>query len=408
MYATQIGLVVGLATVYCFAGWPKFKSRDRRVCCLLVAILLISLVSARLASQSVPALAGVIDLTGASLAFVAMLDRRVKLRTVMLAFIFGLIIPVVVGLAQVVFGESGASSLLGLATRDADTLGDTVIMLADGTRVLRAYGTFPHPNIFGGYLAIGILTCLSVSFGTIRWLTPRVYIGLLGWLGLGLLLTASRSAVFGFLLGGGLVWLTARMSRVMPRPLLALQPMLALVAIVLVLATSVMAPAVVTGLRGGGELEQRSLDERVEQYREFPSTLSGTTWLFGNGPRNYVFALAEAHPARSAWEYQPIHNAFLLLLSELGLLGIIAVLAWLVTLCRFSSIGWPKRESLFIQAMAITLLTIGVFDHYLWSTWAGLVLVAYVGALAIRLDQDVSGQTGLDPAPALALCLREC
>ena len=391
MYATQIGLVVGLATVYRFAGWPKFKSSDRRACCLLMAILLISLVSARLASQSVPALAGVIDLTGASLAFVAMLDRRVKLRTVMLAFIFGLIIPVVVGLAQVVFGESGASSLLGLATRDADTLGDTVIMLADGTRVLRAYGTFPHPNIFGGYLAIGILTCLSVSFGTTRWLTSRVRIGLLGWLGLGLLLTASRSAVFGLLLGGGLVWLTARMSRAMSRPLVALQPMLALVAIVLVLATSVMAPAVVTGLRGGGELEQRSLDERVEQYREFPSTLSGTTWLFGNGPRNYVFALADARPARSAWEYQPIHNVFLLLLSELGLIGVITVSTMMVMLVRRSSIGWPQRETLFIQAMGIVLLTVGVFDHYLWSTWAGLVLVAYVGALAIRLDQDVSG-----------------
>jgi O-antigen ligase len=385
LYATQLFLILGLAFAYLLRGSPVIEPRYRRSIMLGVAIMVITIVSSFLAQQSIPALAALIDLTGAGIAFIALLDKRVNLQWVMSAFVAGLLIPVGIGLVQVFFGETGASTVLGLASRDATRLGDAVLMLADGERVLRAYGTFPHPNNFGGYLAVGLLTTLALPFTGAR--KARAIIAAV--LAIGLALTASRSALLGLILGGGLTMLAQRWPWRWAGPSPAPTAMTIAIGVVgLALGVTLFAPSLAASLRGGGALEDRSLSERADQYREWPATMQGSDWLIGSGPRSYVFTLATIHPDRGVWEYQPIHNVPLLVLAEIGLLGLIAMIAWIVTLDRQNFARFPNREAAYAHGMGKVLFVIIFFDHYLWSSWAGLVLVAYVAALMLRLGEE--------------------
>ncbi len=396
VYATQIFLVLGLACVYAYRGPPVVEPSYRRSIVFGAAVMAVTIVSSSLAQQSIPALAGLIDMAVAAIVFIALLDKRVKLVWVMSAFVVGLLFPVGLGLVQVFIGETGASTWLGLAARDAQRLGDAVLVLFEGERVLRAYGTFPHPNIFGGYLAVGLLTTLGLRSryyaeraGPSPATTALAIIACV--LGFGLLLTASRSALLGLLLGGGLTMLARRWPWRWAGPSPAPTAMLIAIGVVgLALGASLLAPALASSLRGGGALEDRSLSERADQYREWPDTMEGLDWLIGSGPRSYVFTLATIHSDRGVWEYQPIHNVPLLVLSEIGLLGLIALIVWVVTLDYQNFARFPNREAAYAHGLGKVLFVIIFFDHYLWSSWAGLTLVACVAALMLRLGEDKS------------------
>lgn len=382
LYATQVLLILGLFLVYIILGRPRIDPRYQLALSWGAGIVFIAVLSGVLAQQSIPALAGMLDLTCAAIACLALLDRRVSLKPVMIAFVGGLSIPMVLGLGQVLIGASGASTWLGLAARDAQALGDAVVVMADGTRVLRAYGSFPHPNIFGGYLAVALLVLSSLATPNNR----KYLLGAILLFAFGLFLTGSRSALLGFAVGSGLSLLVLR-ARNLRRTKQLLLPLAGLVVGVVLLIT-LFAPQLAAEVRGGGELENRSLSERSEQYQEFLSTMQGTDWLFGNGPRNYVFALADAHPDRGVWEYQPIHNVPLLLLSELGFMGLIVVFGWVILLDKINFSRFPERDAALAHGMGKVLFVIVFFDHYLWSSWAGLALVAFVAALMLRSGED--------------------
>jgi len=96
----------------------------------------------------------VIHVVSAVMLFSLLIDERTSIRQVLTIFLAGLTVSILVGWFQVLSGSSPDSSLLGIAAKDVATLGVAVVESGD-ERLMRAYGTFPHPNIFGGYLAIG-------------------------------------------------------------------------------------------------------------------------------------------------------------------------------------------------------------------------------------------------------------
>jgi O-antigen ligase len=304
------------------------------------------------------ALAAALHIVLALLVFCALGDRAVRVPTVITALCAGLVPAVALGAWQVIAGSSGSSTMLGLAARNAQTLGDAVVMI-HGQRVLRAYGTFPHPNIFGGFLAVAL-----VLWHTIRRNVPTTMYWMMGlMLATGLILTASRSAILGLVVAI-IVILLRRQST-------ARRTTIALVAIALAMTTTFAAPGFASLVRGGGATEDRSIDERAAQYADYGLLLSSTNLLVGHGIGNYVFMLAHVYQDREWWQYQPIHNVPFLLLAETGIFGLAALAFWFKVHARF-------------HAVLFLLLTIAVFDHYLWTTWAGLALTALCVAVTER------------------------
>lgn len=106
--------------------------------------------------------------------------------------------------------------------------------------------------------------------------------------------------------------------------------------------------------------------------------------LFGVGDGAYTFALEAMNQNQPAWSYQPIHNAILLLLAELGLVGLVAFGYWMFELIK---VIWSHRTQMggiFAVAILTELCFLATFDHYLFSLWAGLVLAAFSLAVCVR------------------------
>lgn len=318
--------------------------------------------------------------------FALLCSELVDFKRVCIGFVAGLVPSLTLGVIQVVSGSSPASSWLGLAARDAAQLGDAVFTM-DGERMLRAYGTFSHPNVFGGYLGVALFAWWYVLAAYRSYWSYRTHLALGGtitaFLLLGLVLTGSRSAFLGVLLGLALSMIARLVASRRIRPFAVSGAAIAVIGFVLF--GSVAFSTIVSEIRGGGVHEERSLTERIELYEAFVPFVAAMNPLVGYGVGSYVTSYAAFDPGNEVFEYQPVHNAFLLAFAEVGILGALALIAFWASLGRCLFHHLPHRDALYALGMVSVVVTIACFDHYLWSSWAGLALCAMVSAATVRL-----------------------
>lgn len=385
VYAVEIlVLVTALVTVAVKSQRPTIDKSYRAPIALAIGVLVVSALSLLWSDFPQLSLNQLFHVGCAMVLFTLVLDRKVEIKPILLSFGAGLLVPFGLGVWQVLFDSSPASTIFGLALRDAQALGDVVTVAEDGTRQLRAYGSFPHPNIFGGFLAVGVLALRAVwdrgMKSALRWALPIAMLVLL----IGLWLTASRAAVLGLVLGIFLAGLVGRMKNMNMARIVVIP--IAFVVIGGAFLATLWAPGVIASLRGGGATEERSITERMVQFKEYPDVVDGN-WLLGHGLGTYVFEVAETKPSLEVWEYQPVHNVPLLIVGELGLLGALIVFAWSSTIDKMNFARFPNRDALMAFAMGNVVLVILFFDHWIWSQWGGLALIALVMALTVRMGE---------------------
>lgn len=376
-YAVETLLVLTVI----FSGLSKLKLSSLPALRSGGVVLIIALISVASAINEPLALVSVVHFGLAGLFFYALLSERVSIERVLWGFCLGLVLPVLLSIFQVTTGGSGASTLLGLAERDAQRLGEAVFELSDGARIERAYGSFGHPNIFGGYLAVGVIGCLYLWRQAANRRIKILLLIVQCFLLTGLVLTFSRSAILGLAIGLSVlslsIWSQKKITRASLRR--ALVPLAVLLVVV-----GLAWPLIVSRLSFSTALESRSVSERVEQFKDWPYVMSDH-YLLGRGLGNYTLAVHETFNDRQWWQYQPVHNVVLLITGEIGIFGLIFVLIFWAALLKESFYHWPKWGAVTGLSMISTLFTIAIFDHYLWSLWSGLALTALVGALILRI-----------------------
>lgn len=258
--------------------------------------------------------------------------------------VLSLVLPVLLGLFQLIFGFSGASTWLGLAARDALTLGDSVFLIG-GERILRAYGSFPHPNIFAGYLLIGLWGAWQLIQCGKKWAW-----GALGGFVVSLLATGSQAACLGALVMAAWVVFKPQQKH-------------RWIAVIILAAISLGAVWV-----GVGD----SFLERQQQYFALGDIMNFQFFTTGIGPMNYLFHWEFMQSGIDWWLYQPIHNVPLLMIAELGVIGFGA---WFYYLAA-PRMGFLVKGEHF--PLVLAFIPPLLLDHYLWTTWAGLVIVALI------------------------------
>jgi hypothetical protein len=380
LYAVQAILLFIVAA----SGWRKINDAYQRVV-LLTALLVIPVLLSLFWSQHQElALNALLHISMAMLFFLLLLDERVDVRLVMLSFCAGLIVPVAIGFSQVAIGSSAASTLLGMSAHEASRLGEAVTNFF-GERTLRAHGGFAHPNVLGGYLAVGLATLFGL------WQYAKK-----DWHKYGLILTGAFFAGGLFLTFSQSAWLGLMLALIVSSMIIFLKKTSITKMLVIPVAFLVIGAAFghvfIEGSQGFVdshiELEQRSLSDRVEEYHQFFAFMSPRDYFIGNGAGNYLFALADEYPYQGWWQYRPIHNVIFLVVGEVGLFGLICVLLWSSLIDKINFARFPNQKAVSAFAMGNVILVILFFDHYLWSQWAGLALVAYVMAMTVRLGED--------------------
>lgn len=393
LYLTQVLLVAGLALAYYRFGRPKFSSSSQKIIALAALIIIWSAASIAWSSNYSVTIGHTFTLFCALLFFFALLDSRVSSVKAIGAFVLGLFAPSVLGIFQFLTGGSFSATILGLAERSALHPGDSVITF-NGLRLLRTYGSFSHPNIFGGFLAAALIALwrIPTMFSHLkinrRFGAVDIRIILIVIYSLTLLLTFSRSAWLGLALGV-IAALYVTWDKNTARARLLVIPLSGVI-ITAAITLSFLAPSFVSSLRGGGANEARSISERQTQYVEWWSIFSERS-IVGTGLGNYVPALITSqqsvNPRASIWSAQPVHNVIALILAELGIIGAVLVLLWSSTIDRLNFSRFPNPDALTAFALGNLVLAILFFDHYLWSSWSGLTLIALVMALTVRMGE---------------------
>ena len=110
-------------------------------------------------------------------------------------------------------------------------------------------------------------------------------------------------------------------------------------------------------------IENRSISER-QIFTKEALVLWKNNPLLGVGIGNYIVALEKQYLYKFEYQYQPVHNIFLLILTELGIFGF---LLFLLLLRRV------YKESHY-KPLLILFIIVGLFDHYLWTLYPGVLL----------------------------------
>jgi len=289
------------------------------------------------------------------------------------------VVQSLLGLWQVAVQSVYGSKWLGMAAQQASDVGVSVVG-SDSARWLRAYGSLPHPNMLGGFLALA-LVCSVILYVTAHHRRQRagVAFGAAAMLlnSVGLVATFSRSGWLAAFVGLAIlgVWTLARYHR---QGAAVFAKALIVIALGASLAGGALYGQLHTRVMATDRLEVNSLTERA-RYQRDAWRIINNNWLFGVGIKNYGLALYEIDSERSVYEYEPVHNVFLLIWAEVGAVGFVCFLV-LLFYCFF--VAWQKKNFASMSLFAVLVVLI-FFDHWLWSLHFGVLL--FWGILGVVL-----------------------
>ncbi|HHE45948.1 MAG TPA: hypothetical protein ENL05_01200, partial [Candidatus Moranbacteria bacterium] len=94
-------------------------------------------------------------LLGAGL-FFALQEIKINWRKFIVVFLLATVLQSALAIGQFTFQRSFSNKWLGMSNYES-WQGGISVLENEGGRWLRAYGSFPHPNILGGYLALAFI-----------------------------------------------------------------------------------------------------------------------------------------------------------------------------------------------------------------------------------------------------------
>jgi O-antigen ligase len=293
--------------------------------------------------------------------------------TMMDALILSALIQSMIGISQFLLQDSGSVPMIGFGSHEAWQAGTSVLKTVS-YRFLRAYGTFPHPNIYGWFLSVSLFVLVYRAMSVSSGLRRRLLVIALPVMSLGLLVSFSRSAWAGLVLG--LVFLSVSGFRSAKSG--AGKRIASVLAATILLSATVFAvllrDAFFPRFDAGTVSVEGSVTDRIATYRDSLAIFREHP-VTGIGIGNSTAGILRSDPNRPVWSVQPAHDVPLLVLSELGVPGLVLFLALLVIIA--ASARSVQRARVTIGLLLVSLPSF-LFDHFLWDSRSGLLLAAMI------------------------------
>ncbi len=276
-------------------------------------------------------------------------------------FIFSFIIFLqsVMGIAQFIQNHSLGAKFLGESILDQSMSGVAKIDF-DFYKQIRAYGTFLHPNILGGYLVIGIIILFTFLKKDIKLFHVEqfwfYFVILLGFLAL--LLTFSKLAIVSLVLT-----LYIYMFHVEQKSIKKLFHVEQFIFIALTIGLLFVI------LILGKEQLGKSINERLFLWDI--NKPQGEEIFIGKGLGQSIYDIS-FNPLLEIWQLQPVHSVYFYIINEIGIIGF-GLLALLLCKLYLNVLRGTFKYSI---PLSVTLGTLATFDHYLVTTYVGQTLLA--------------------------------
>jgi O-antigen ligase len=126
-----------------------------------------------------------------------------------------------------------------------------------------------------------------------------------------------------------------------------------------------------------------------QNYLHFSKTIIKHNFILGIGPGQFSSEFKKINPTNLAeWNIQPVHNFYLLVWSEVGLIGFFLLFIFISK--HITTINLSFHNELFLIAFGGFLL-LGFFDHYFWTLPQGQFIFWLTLALLISSGKIKSG-----------------
>ncbi|MBT4384291.1 hypothetical protein HOD30_00925 [Candidatus Peregrinibacteria bacterium] len=309
--------------------------------------------------------------------YTLIVNKVLRANEILKIFIFSMCFQAALAIFQLI-----TQSSLGLGMLGEPYLADNVAHLArftlNDSSIIRSYGTFSHPNILGGFLVTSLLSTLLFSP---KHKNERSILLLIQFLGI--LATFSRSAIFALTVALVFIYIwylkEIKNNKIIPISLGSI-----LLIEMFYLAFS----------RGFDLLNDPAFIERINGYKQAIEIFEINQ--LGVGYSHFTLFLDQiSQTPLMPWEYQPVHNLFLLALSEAGVIGMIGIVLSMsyifyrifhnrkIFLTRSQNF---KKRILFVTFLSLFLIS--MLDHYTASLDQGRFLVVLVFAIASSFNAN--------------------
>lgn len=324
--------------------------------------------------------------------------------------IFNGLLQSIVGILQFLLQKSLGLLWLKESIISANMPGVAKILF-NGHTYVRAYGLFPHPNVFGGYLVFSILLTLFFTKlfhveqfeiaqffrfgkkGNTKNVPRGTFIQLIFMIQcIAILLTFSKSSILG--LFAALLYLKVQN---VPRGtfyniyLVIKESKLfhvehfkkkVLILLICFFVFLLIKP-------DWNSLFMKSLEERNFYLNVSRGTIVEHP-LFGIGAGQFIFQI-DKNKEVADWQFQPVHNVFLLIASEYGLFFAVGFMFFLlqifVNCSMWNNLQAKSRNEivLYLKVILLSFVFIMLFDHYLWDIQQGSLMLWLVMGLVVGL-----------------------
>jgi O-antigen ligase len=239
----------------------------------------------------------------------------------------------------------------------------------EGREILRASGTLPHPNILGGFLVFSLIASYFL-FGKMRRVGYAIALQIFT-----LFLTFSRAAIYGWLIASAVWFLLAYFRQEKPFKLLWVLGFSSILSLLLLYPQLVERGGIFSYTeiaRASDLLRLKYQDVALQLIRDHP--------ILGVGFDHFLFHLNDYGPLPPSF----VHNIYLLIASEMGLLGLGCFCAFLFCVLKK---GWENRSDPLVAAslsILVGFLFLGLCDFYLIFHQQGRLLLFLASALISR------------------------
>lgn len=274
------------------------------------------------------------------------------------------LVMIVIAVLQFISQHSldGIFYYLGERNFSKDTVGIATFTLFNN-ELMRSYATFPHPNVlayflFIAFIALWFMRKFSPFVSRMHWIIMMT-------LCVGVLLTFSRLIILGIVV----VIIASLYRRISEKYLLAVGTGV-LVLLLLFLRLDTLARDSIFRWDG--------IQISINLLLHSP--------LWGVGVNNFYYHEVELQKMLTPTFLQPVHNVYLLVLSQLGIAGLlISVLFIMKTFktlfLRFEAKQYSSPFYRMSLILFVSTLIVGIFDHYIITLHQGYFYAAFVVGL---------------------------
>ena len=363
IYLTDI-LFLSVFTIWIRSHYQKFFEFVGKYKIYIILFVSLAVVNTAFSTSVFPSIYKWLKLSELAVFYFYVRERRdiFNSKAIFSILFYSLVFFSLIGICQFFFGRTIGGPLFFLGERNF-SISTPGIALAEifGRSFMRAYSTFSHPNSLAGYLGLGLLVLLSKH---LKKVTQGKGLGILV-VCVAFVLTFSVSAFVG-VVSCVVLFLLIRKRFFKTKYIIYLPGIFLFIGLIFPFFSMFV-------VQKGFSFPQ-NISQRIELSFGAASMVS-QRFLLGEGLNTFVVNEPRIeYFGTNLWILQPVHNIFLLIFSETGILGLLCFYVLLVRLTRKAILS---NDKLFYLVLVFILVT-GLVDHYWFTLQQNMFFLTFV------------------------------